>query len=78
MRRYAQLVDALEVGVRGCVQAVEKEVVDPAATKLAGRQTDVVDNQQVDRATHRPLVLVRGVALPRLRQQHPVSGHSCF
>jgi UDP-2,3-diacylglucosamine pyrophosphatase LpxH len=55
-------------GARG-IEASEKEIVDPFARKVARRQADVVDHQQIDVHTRRAVVLARRG--PSLRAGEP-------
>lgn len=56
--------DGAKVGVSLGVEAGEEKVVDPGPAEFPGRQTDVVDDQQVDDRARRPGVAVwRGAPL---------------
>ncbi len=47
-----------KIGVLFAPEPIEKQVVDPGAAKLAGRQADVVDHQQIDLTTRGTFVLI--------------------
>ena len=53
MRRNLQAANALEVGMRLPVELIGKEALDIAVAKLAGRQADGVDDDQVDQRAFR-------------------------
>ena len=59
MRRYPQLAQLIKIGVGIEVEPVTEQVGNIRAAEFAGRQADIVDHQQVDRAIGRPRVAVR-------------------
>lgn len=57
--RHAQVMDISKIGVNGRVKASHKQVINPGATKLTGRQADVVNHQQRDIVSLWALVVMR-------------------
>src|SRR5690606_19321689 len=67
VRRDAHTGEVLEIGMGGVIKAAGEELPDAAGGKLAGGQTDVVNDQQGNIAPLRPRIEMR-----RWTMLHPV------
>lgn len=69
MRRHLETANFLKVRMAIAVQPSAKQLLNRITTKLAGRQTDAVQDNELDFGTDRSRILVRASALPRRGQR---------
>ena len=60
VRGDMQRPQLIEEWMMVAIQAIGEQVDDERPAELAGRQTDVMDDQQIDRRVLRPAVAIRG------------------
>lgn len=65
MRRYFEIANLVVIGVAIPVQLIAKQLFDSRSVKLAGRQADAVQDDEVDLDTVWPCVLVGAMTLSR-------------
>lgn len=68
MRGHPQIGDISEVRVRSRIQLIAKQIVDPAAAVLPRRQTDIVDDQQINLRACWPLAEIGRHHVPDVLQ----------
>ncbi len=66
VRRHSQLMDLGEIRVLRGIERAGEQLVDIGATEFAGRQADVMDDQQRGR-----LVIRAAIAVRREHSRHP-------
>ena len=54
-----QRAQLIEKGMTVAIEPVQKQVFDKGASEFPRRQTDIVNDQQIDRLTVRAIILVR-------------------
>lgn len=59
VRRHARARDLRKIGIGSTVERVGEQPRDVTAAITAGRQTDVVNDDQLDRGTRRPRIEIR-------------------
>ena len=60
MRRHLQAFQVSERVVGRFVEAIGEQLVNKGAAKLAGRQTDTVNHQQIDSRLRWPVIAIEG------------------
>jgi hypothetical protein len=68
VRRHTDTPNLLEIGMLRMIQRVGKETRDGIPRVLAGRQTDVMDDQQLDSRTRRSGILIGRRQAPHTAQ----------
>ncbi len=64
VRGHPQPTQLVEVRMRIAIEAVRKQIFNVRATELAGRQADVMDDQQADLGTFRSRIEIRAIGAP--------------
>ena len=62
-----QRAQLIEKGMTVAIEPVQKQVFNEGTAEFPGRQTDIVNDQQIDRLTVRPIILVRRHHANRIR-----------
>ncbi len=62
-----QRTQLVEKGMTIAIEPVQKQILDERTAEFPGWQTDIVNDQQIDRLTVRPIVLVRRHHANRIR-----------
>ena len=69
MRRDSALPDVDKKGVNVRIESVVKKIVNPGPAELFWWKADIMDNQQIDCAVRRPVILIGRAALTGFGQQ---------
>lgn len=69
MGRHLKVYKAFKEWMSGAIESVTKQLFYAVSAKFSGRQTDVVNYQQINVGAWRPVTLIRGWNILHIREQ---------